>query len=108
MKTFEFNAMFGGKEKGYMVENRYANNGNLAIQIMTYDGEMTEPYCMLTTNIVDFKDKNLITIDTNSLYCDVVEVLEREGVIENMHDIIPSGFCTYPVYRVTDKFKDWL
>ncbi len=104
MNTMKIKSFFGSEADVYFVTTSYANNGNLAVQIMSIDEDgFSEPFASLTTNIVDL-DKNLACVDENNLYCDVAERLENMGLIKKMNRSVASGFCSYEVFEFTDKF----
>lgn len=108
MKIFKFNSMFSGEKEGYLVKNTYLNNKNLYIGVMSKaEHGGYEPWGDLSKNIIKFDDKTMVAIDTNNLYSDILEVLVAEGVLVSTNRSLTSGFCTYPVYRVTDKFAEW-
>lgn len=107
---FEFNSDFTGKEKGYLVKNNYVNNGNLALMVMYWDDDYKcyEPYCTLTTNIIDLSD-NMVALDiNNSSSHNIIDILIDNDVLIPTGRVISSGFCNYPVCIVTDKLSDYL
>lgn len=44
----------------------------------------------------------------NDLNCDVLERLESIGAIKSLGYSIPSEYCDYPVYQITDKFNKYV
>ena len=105
-KTIKFKTDDGQEVIATLEARRYVENDTLAIVIMQGD----EPWGNLTVNVVDkpFDNDNLITLDTNNLgFCDVIGVLENEGIIVRQGYCIHSGWCDYPVYLVTDKINEY-
>ena len=106
-KEFEFEFM-GEKVTARLEKCRYVNNNNIALIIVTDEGD----WGYLTVNLVNFTD-DFIAVDNNNLRgcdvigCDVIEVLENLGVLEPTEIVIPCGFCTYKVYKLTEKFDDY-
>lgn len=105
-KTIKFKTNDGQEVIASLEARRYVENDTLAIVIMQGD----EPWGNLTVNVVDkpFDNDNLVTLDTNNLgFCDVIKVLEDEGIIVSQGYCIHSGWCEYPVYLVTDKINEY-
>lgn len=101
-KEFEFEFM-GEKVTAHLEKGRYVNNNNIALIIVTDEGE----WGYLTVNLVNLND-DTIAVDNNNLRgCDVVEVLESLDVLEPTEIVIPCGFCTYKVYKLTEKLNDY-
>ena len=98
---------FGKEEEVFFTKTTYANNGNTAIQMWCENEDgFAEPYATFTVNLMKWKERNMVNVDTNNLYSNVVEVLEEMGLIENANFDIPSGFCLYPTYILSDDFLD--
>lgn len=101
-KEFEFEFM-GEKVTAHLEKCRYVNNNNIALIIVTDEGD----WGYLTVNLVDLND-DAIAVDNNNLRgCDVIEVLENLSVLEPTEIVIPCGFCTYKVYKLTEKLDDY-
>ena len=106
MRIFDFMS-YGERYKGYLQRNTYANNNNIAIDIVCIDknGEH-EPWCNLTTNIIPLAN-NLAVIDTNHLQgSNVLDVLVNEGLLKETGKGVRSGFCVYPVYEIVN-IEEW-
>ncbi len=95
--------LWGEKYQLKIVQSRYANNNNLAIQLycrnVEDDGsEWWKPFATLTTNVNEnHEDEYLATIDTNN--CPWAESLISKyclGKATGRYEM--SGFCTYPIY----------
>lgn len=70
--------------------------------IIAYD-EDGEVYGQLTTNTVVPMLEEWITVDTNN-YPSVDKALIEAGIIEQEPiTYVHSGFCSYPVYSLTDE-----
>lgn len=95
---------FGEEHEVFFGINSYANNGNVAINVITTEGE---PWQMLTVNIGKLP-YGYACLDTNNTYSDIIEVLEEKGLIKSEGIYVPSGFCSYPVYHLSDDFlSEW-
>ena len=73
---------------------RYQNNDNLALSLVTEDGE---PFSRLSVNIDSLPD-GWCAIDTNN-FPDSIGLIERYKLGERIGEI-SSGFCTYPIYEI--------
>lgn len=107
MKKLKIKA-FGKEVPVYLAISKYSSNGNLAILIM-YDGEgYEEEWGRLSINILRLPE-NTIAVDTNNnSNSNIVEVLEKEGIIKPLGYSSPSGFCEYPVYAISfEKAKEY-
>ena len=84
----------------YLVKNKYANNGRLAIQAFVMDGEMAFPYATITVNLPNEKltDENCAFVDGNNVPF-VEEWLEENGIAEPTGRFGFSGFCVYSEMR---------
>ncbi len=103
------------------IRTEYANNKNLAIQLMGEDGE---PYAMLTVNLGQTRKRGIkmettngqfdgrmkVLNDTPTLpedmaYVDInnipnaEEFIAENGLGTNTGIKMVSGFCVYPLYR---------
>lgn len=107
-KMLKIKTTFGSEEEVFFTTNTYANNGNLAVQIMSMekdgDEEYAEPYAMLTVNLHPLYNKRLGFIDTNNLYSNIVKVMEKNGLIKACGVNAQSGFCSYPLYEFSEDF----
>lgn len=96
MKSFKVTTMFG-TEICTMSASKYADNGNLALQLWCEDG----PFATLTVNLRETRKYpgNFAFIDTNN--CPWAEALIRRlklGVHTGKY--AHSGFCSYPLYEL--------
>lgn len=73
---------------------KYQNNGNLALQLLTENGQ---PFSRLSVNI-DSLPENWCAIDTNN-FPDGIGLIEKYKLGEKIGEI-GSGFCTYPIYEM--------
>lgn len=89
---------------------RYIND-NLGILVLT-----TEPdeysdryYCDLTTNFAEtLESPDMFYLDTNNAPANLIYVLKTNELFTYTGRIRPSGFCNYPVCRLTEKGKTLL
>ena len=90
------NAYDPSKEYEVKIERtRYANNNNLAVQLICEDGE---PYGMLTVNLDSNLPEDMAYVDTNNIP-DAEDFIERNGLGTKTNFTKVSGFCIYPLYR---------
>lgn len=89
------------KIKGYYIvgieKKEYTHNGNMAIELMGEQG----PFAIITTNTDKKLKKGEALIDTNN--CPWAE----EWLVENEFgeptgEVVYSGFCVYPVYKINE------
>lgn len=87
----------------YIEVNRYANNNNIALALVTDNGE---PYAMLTVNINDLPE-GLACIDTNN-FADGLVLIEQYGLGTITDGLCFSGFCAYPIVELNmDNIKQY-
>lgn len=86
----------------------FYNNGNVALIVLFNDEYGLEEWCDLSVNITSFGDMETFCANVNDLNCDVLVRLEEVGAIKNLGYSIPSGYCDYPVYQITDKFNEYV
>ena len=73
-------------------------NGNLAIQMVTWESGDPEPWAALTVNLSGQRQKDHAFIDTNA-DSEFPTWLIRHGLAIPTGRTMQSGFCTYPEYR---------
>ena len=73
-------------------------NGNLAIQMVTWESGDPEPWATLTVNLPGQRQKDHALIDTNA-DSEFPIWLIRHGLAIPTGRTMQSGFCTYPEYR---------
>ena len=73
-------------------------NGNLAIQMVTWESGDPEPWATLTVNLPGQRQKDHAFIDTNA-DSEFPTWLIRHGLAIPTGRTMQSGFCTYPEYR---------
>ena len=76
----------------------YRNNGAPAIvAINEDDGDV---FAVVSVNIPGYDTgDNMVVADTNNCE-ELIDAMEREGVIGEPEDYIQSGFCVYPVVKI--------
>lgn len=88
--------------------NKYAEDRPALILREEDTGDI---YGVATVNIPGFFDdpKHDVILDYNNLGNPFLEaIIEQSGIIEkNPYQMIPSGFCEYPVHRLNDKGISW-
>lgn len=93
---------YGADRKIKLTKNRYAENNNLAVQMVSYEEEYGEPWSSLTVNLSVKCDKNCAFIDTNNNGEDIIKWLEDNNIAHLTGRMMPSGFCLYPEVKFTD------
>lgn len=80
-------------------KTRYISNNNTAIRLVVADGEYAgEEWNRISVNI-DRLPENLMAVDTNN--CSGAErFLQEHGFGKPTGNVLRSGFCTYPIYRI--------
>jgi hypothetical protein len=97
-----FNFPFLGKTyKIFFKSERYACNGNLALQAYTEDGE---PFADVSVNITGAlgaeEGNDHVCVDVNNLPMASFGEIVKAGVLIPTGRQAQSGFCTYPIYKV--------
>lgn len=104
MKTIKCK-LYGETYEFYFVKSIYQINFNDYVGVYTVDGE---PWSSLTVNLGVMLDVNEAYIDTNNCAKEIIRELEKRGLIIKTDETRVSGFCTYPLYILTDKFlEEW-
>lgn len=86
---------FGNDIKVQPYIARYAQYNNLAIRLITYEGE---PWATLTVNLGKKLPEDHAYVDINNCPW-AVEFIEKYGLGEWTGGMGHSGFCVYPLYR---------
>lgn len=74
-------------------------NGNLAIEMITWEDGCPEPWNTLTVNMYDPREKDCAFIDTNNNGKEILRWITRHKLAVPTGNVRKSGFCTYPEYR---------
>lgn len=80
--------------------NNYVENDNTAVSLIYWDEEFHTymPFCHLSTNIVPL-EPGYCAIDTNN--CEFApDFIKENDLGEPTGQVLRSGFCTYPVYKM--------
>ena len=89
-----------GMEYEVTINKTNYTNGNLAIQLMSYDEEYDfwEPYGNLTVNFDEKLPDGYAYVDTNNMPSAERFIKENNlGVHQGKYKY--SGFCAYPLYK---------
>lgn len=97
MKTFDFEA-FGAIHPIELRVNAYYD-GNLAIDMLTWEDGQPEPWSTMTVNLDGLRPLDCAWIDVNNGGNDILAFLIRYGLAIPTGRIQRSGFCQYPEYR---------
>lgn len=79
--------------------NRYADNGNLYVGLITHEEGYPEPWQNLTVNLGVKCKENCSFLDTNNNGNEIIAWLESNGIGELTGNYKPSGFCVYPEFK---------
>jgi len=97
-----------GKSYKVSLSARNYTDGNLAIRMDYFDGEVRcwLPFANLTVNLGMKLDSDCAFLDVNN--CPWArDFVEDNGLGESTGLWMPSGFCEYPLYRFKlDKIKE--
>ena len=74
-------------------------NGNLAIEMITWEDGCPEPWNTLTVNLTWQCEKDCAFIDTNNNGKEILIWLKKHELAAPTGRELKSGFCTYPEYR---------
>ncbi len=74
-------------------------NGNLAIQMISWEDGTPEPWSTLTVNLDRMCQKNCAFIDTNNNGDSILPWLIRYGLAVPTGILARSGYCVYPEFR---------
>jgi len=100
MKTYKLQK-YGNTYEIALLKGAYGNNGTLAIEMyLVENGELTEPWNMLTVNIGDsdfMANETMAFVDTNNNGKDIIQWLVKNKIAKKTPFIGQSGFCTYPL-----------
>lgn len=89
-----------GMEYEVKINKTRYSNGNLAIQLMSYDDEYEfwEPYGNLTVNFEEKLPEGCAYVDTNNMP-NAEEFINKYGLGEHQGKFRMSGYCCYPLYK---------
>ena len=89
-------------QKVYLETNAYANNGTLAVSMLTPEGDLVD---VITTNLGHrLQSLSMAFLDVNN-HPDIGEWMEKNGLAAPMYLSMKSGFVSYPLYTIfTSKF----
>ena len=78
---------------------RYAQNNNLYVELITYDEGYAEPWQNLTVNLGIKCAEDCAFIDTNNNGEEIITWLEENNLGKRTGRIEPSGWCLYPEFQ---------
>lgn len=94
---------YGADRKIALVKNTYTQNDNLAIQMISHDGEFPEPWNSLTVNLSGKCDTDCAFIDVNNNGADIINWLIKNDIAHPTGRTEVSGFCAYPEVKFTKR-----
>lgn len=74
-------------------------DGNLAIQMYSWEDGYPEPWDLLTVNLGGIREKDCAFIDINHNGQEILAWIIRYGLAVPTGRFGRSGFCSYPEYR---------
>ncbi|WP_368379350.1 DUF4313 domain-containing protein [[Clostridium] symbiosum] len=101
-RRFELNKY--GKIYPISLEVNSYMDGNLAIQMYSWEDGYPEPWDFLTVNLEGKREKDCAFIDTNHNGQEILVWIIRNGLAVPAGRYGRSGYCSYPEYR----FKETL
>jgi len=86
----------------YLKEEKYRNNGSLAVAMYTKDNEL---YDIITTNLMHtMQSDSMAFVDENN-HSGIGDWLVKNGIALPMGYSAQSGFCSYHLYTIiTSRF----
>lgn len=97
MKQFELEKY--GKTNIISLQVTSYMEGNLAIMMNAWKGKSSEPWNVLTVNLMGIRDKDCAFIDTNNNGKEIITWIIRNGLAVPTRRYGSSGYCVYPEYR---------
>ena len=89
-----------GKEHPMTFEvDRYLDNGNLYVGLITHEEGYPEPWQNLTVNLGVKCEENHAFIDTNNNGDDIMMWLIENGLATHTGRYKSNGFCVYPEFK---------
>ena len=79
--------------------NKYAQNGNLYVELITHEEGYAEPWQDLTVNLGIKCAEDCAFIDTNNNDPDIIAWLEENNLGELTGRVEASGWCLYPEFQ---------
>lgn len=85
--------------------NTYLADGSMFIEALIIEnGNVVDYYGDITTCIPFATNDGEIILDTNNCGELITEMISQ-GLIEKTNRTVPSGYCIYPIGKVTKKFE---
>lgn len=92
MKNYKLRA-WGADHLIRLEIGRYSNNGNLAIEMYTDEGE---PWSSLTVNLYEKLPPDYAYVDINDNGNEIITWIQKNGIGEPTGRVRSSGFCIFP------------
>jgi hypothetical protein len=96
---FNLKTEFSEYKNCHFEVGRYANNGGIAISIVTE----TEPIAHVTVNIGKLPKENLIAVKNYEENEGILEEMQRIGLVKEVVGVAPSGFVHIPICEYDEK-----
>jgi len=98
MKTFDLKK-YGSTWPIQLKISVYLYGGGLAIQMISHEDGIAEPWSYLTVNLDAIPPLNCAFIDTNGNGEDILEWIAQHNLAVPTGRYEYSGYCKYPEYR---------
>lgn len=98
MKTLTLNK-YGKAHPMTFTVNKYSNNGNLYVGLVTHEEGWAEPWSDLTVNLGVKCKENCAFIDVNNNGTEIIPWLVENGFGKLKHRVECSGFAIYPEFE---------
>lgn len=105
---FDYTDSYGDIEKLYPEFSMYRDDDNLYLGFYFYyddpdpDFSGMEPYCTATVNLYPLPFLHS-AIDTNNNGQKMLDFLEKNGFGQRTGQVIPSGYCVFPVFKFNEE-----
>lgn len=108
MARLKLNA-WGSTHEITLAIHKYAENDNLAIEMLCWDEKFPEPWSMLTVNLSRKCKPNCAYIDTNNNGDEIINWIIDNNLGTDVGVYEVSGFCIYPMVEFNmDEVKKYV
>lgn len=104
-KTYENPTLSDKNPKVKIIISEYISYKNTAVIAIVNDPNSEydqNEWGSISTNLTPL-EKNMFAVDINN-NCNAEEWLVKNNIATNTGAVIPSGYVTYPIYKLNDEF----
>lgn len=95
-----------GNHTIFFKKEKYGNNGNTAIKVFVIkENSFIDLFSFLSVNFVPLKKKNLVALNIKDY--EIIDFLEKNGLISRTDMSIPYDNACYPVYNARKLIKEY-